>query len=334
VSARSAELIQLTAAIWKARAIYAMACLGIADLLVDRPCSAAELARATGTHLPSLHRLLRALASFGALTEIQPSHFAITELGAALRRDDDSAARAVVLTIGGDWQWQAWQHFRRSLETGEPGLAAATGQRLFDYLACHPDEGDLFNEAMVGMYRGVWPAIVEVCDFAPFQSVADVGGGTGLLLAEILATHPHLSGALYELPATVPQAQHLIDARGLSERCMIMAADFFSEVPSGHDAYVLAHVLHDWDDAHALSILRNCRKAVASGGRLFIVEIILPPGDMPHRGKLLDLVMLTVTGGKERTEDEFSALLAASDFRLDRVVQTAVEQNVIEATAV
>jgi len=328
-----AELIGMATAIWKARALYAAAHLGLADLLAGGPLDVIALAAHTGTHAPSLHRLLRALASFGVLTETETRRFALTRLGAALRRDAPGAARSTVLTLAGDWQWRAWSHFLTSLTTGRTGLATATGHELFPYLADHPQDSACFDEAMVGLYGGLWPAVVAAWDFSPLKSVADIGGGVGLLLAEILSAHPHMRGLLLEQAETVVKARTVMEQRGLTGRCEIVAGDFFATVPPGHDAYMLAHVLHDWDDAQCLSILRQCRKAMHGDARLLIVETVLPDGDAPHPGKLLDLVMLTVTGGRERTEQEFADLLAASGLRLARVVPTAAGQCIVEAAA-
>lgn len=325
------ELIGMATAIWKARALYAAAHLGLADLLAGGPQDLATLAAHTSTHAPSLHRLLRALASLGVLTETEPRRFALTRLGAALRRDAPGGARSTVLTLAGDWQWQAWSHFLASLTTGRTGLAAATGQELFPYLADHPQDGAHFDEAMVGLYGRLWSAVVAAWDFSPLRSIADIGGGVGLLLAEILSAHPHMRGLLLERAATVAKARQVMEQRGLTRRCEFVTGDFFTAVPSGHDAYVLAHVLHDWDDVQCLSILRECRKAMHRDARLLIVETVLPDGDAPHPGKLLDLVMLTVTGGRERTRQELADLLATARLRLVRVVPTAADQSIVEA---
>jgi hypothetical protein len=170
--------------------------------------------------------------------------------------------------------------------------------------------------------------------FSPVRSVADIGGGVGLLLAEILSAHPQMRGLLLEQAATVAKARQVLEQRGLTQRCEIVTGDFFAGISSGYDAYVLAHVLHDWDDAHCLSILRECHKAMHRDAHLLIVETVLPDGDTPHPGKLLDLVMLTVTGGRERAEQEFSNLLKAAGVRLVRVVPTAADQSIVEAVVV
>jgi SAM-dependent methyltransferase len=325
------EIIAMASAIWRARAIYAMAQLSLADLIADGRRSAEELAAATGTHAGALYRLLRALASCELLTEIESGRFAVTRLGAALRADAPGVARATVLTLAGDWQWKAWEHFLYSVTTGLPGLRQAVGRSLFDYLATNPRDGVHFNAAMVGLHGDDGPAFAASYDFASVKTLADLGGGTGTLLAAVLEVNPHLHGAVVELPATVPEARHLIKTRGLSHRCEVIAGDFFKTVPPGYDAYVLAHVLHDWTDDQALPILRNCRRASPPHGRLLIVESVLPPGNAPHPGKLMDLLMLTVTGGAERTAEEFSTLLHAGGFEMRRVVPISANQSVVEA---
>src|SRR5438552_2996263 len=228
-------LIEMAAAIWKARAVYAAARLELADLIGDGRRTVEELAHATGTHVPSLRRLLRALASCGVLTEVEPARFALTPLGAALRTGAPGAARATVLTLGGDWQWQAWGRFLHSLQTGQPAMGEAFGCGVFDYLTANPQDGAHFNEAMVGMHGADGPAVVKAYDFSSLRAVVDLGGGTGMLLTTILQANPHLRGMVVELPETVPQARQLIECRGLSNRCDAVAGDFFKHVPPGHD---------------------------------------------------------------------------------------------------
>jgi SAM-dependent methyltransferase len=318
-------------AIWRARAVYAAAELNLADLIAGGRQTAGELADVTETHAGSIHRLLRALAACGVLTEVTTGCFALTPLGAALRSDAPGTARATVLTLGGDWQWKAWDKFLYSLRTGQPALRAAFGTSLFEYLVAHPEDGTRFNEAMIGIHGLDGPAVIAAYDFSSFKSVVDVGGGTGMLLTTILHSHESLRGTLFELPQTAPEARRLVEARGLSHRCDVIAGDFFEELPHGHDAYILAHVLHDWTDEQALPILRHCRRAIADDGRLLILESVLPPGDTPHQGKLMDLLMLTVTGGLERAAEEFATLLAAAEFKLTQAIPTSTHQTILEA---
>jgi hypothetical protein len=330
-SGEAADLIEMATAIWKARALYAAARLGLADHLADCQYTSDELARLTGTDPASLRRLLRALASCGVLTEKKPELFAVTPLGAALRTGAPGAARATILTVAGDWQWKAWDAFLYSLQTGEPAMRMVFGSNLFDYLAANPEAGANFNEAMIGIHGSDGAALVEAYDFSSFKTLVDIGGGTGMTLTTILQSNARSHGILFDLPETLPQARRLVEACGLTERCQVVAGDFFKEVPFNHDVYILAHVLHDWTDAQALPLLHNCRKAVPPHGRLLIVESVLPHGDTPHPAKLSDLLMLTVTGGVERTAEEFSALLAPARFTINNFIGMSNRQHIMEA---
>lgn len=328
------EVIQMASEIWTARAVYAAARLGLADIFSNGPLTAEAVAQNTGMDARSMYRLLRALASRGLFTEVEPRRFALTDLGTALRSGAPGGARAMVLTIGGDWQWKAWDHFFDALKTGQPGLRKAFGVGLFEYLAAHPDDSARYDEAMMGFYSAVGPAVVAAYDFSPFKAVADLGGGTGTLLANILRANEQLCGTVFELSYAAPRARETVEKLGLAARCDVMEGDFFKGVPSGYDVYILSHVLHDWNDEQALAILHNCRAAVGKDSKLLIVEAVLPPGDIPHPGKLIDLLMLTVTGGLERTTDEYGHLLEAAGFKLTRVVPTAIPQSVVEAVPV
>jgi ubiquinone/menaquinone biosynthesis C-methylase UbiE len=327
------QLIQMAVAIWTARAVYAAAELGLADIIDGGTLSVKELAQLTETDPGALRRLLRALASRGVFTEAAPGRFALTELGAALKSDAPGAARATLLTLGGQWQWGAWGNFLYSLQTGKPGLERSSGLPLFEYLTKNLRDGVRFNEAMVGMYGAVGHAVVQAYDFSEFDTIADIGGGTGKLLTTILQAALRARGLLFDLPEVLPQARRSIDAAGLNARCELAGGNFFESIPTGYDVYLLAHVLHDWTDEQALPLLKNCRKAISANGRLLIIEAVLPAGDVPHHGKLMDLLMLTVTGGMERSEQEFGSLLAAAGFRLNRVVPTATHQSILEAVA-
>jgi hypothetical protein len=325
------KLIQMGVAIWGARAVYAAAELGLADHLANGARSVDDLASATRTYGPSLFRLLRALASCGLVTETAPGSFANTPLGEALRDGAPGAARATLLTIAGSWQWKAWGNFMHALRTGESGVKAEYGKDLFEFLADEPEHSARFNEAMIGMHGAVAPAVVAAYDFSRFGSLIDVGGGKGALVAAILKAHPRLHGVLFDLPETGNDARDYLASAGLSSRCTFEGGDFFDRVPCGHDAYVLAHVLHDWSDEQSIAILRKCHAAVPAHGRLLIVEAVLPDGDTPHHGKLMDLLMLTVTGGVERNAQEFARLLTASGFRLIHIYSTSTHQSIIEA---
>jgi SAM-dependent methyltransferase len=330
-SSAQAHIAQMVMAIWPARAIYAAAQLAIPDHLAAGPLPVVELAQLTKTHAHSLKRLLRALGSCGIVSEISPNCFSLTALGSALQTDAPGSVRALVLTIGGDWQWNAWAHILDSLKTGESGLSKSTGLELFSYLEANPDEQARFNAAMTGIHGAEFAAVANAYDFSAFRTILDIGGGTGLLISEILKTTARTRGTVLELPATANEARKAAVGRGLGARYGVAGGDFFQAIPQGYDGYILSHVLHDWTDELALKILQNCRRAIPRHGRLLIVEAVLPEGDVPHHGKLMDLLMLTVTGGIERTRQEFSTLLAAAEFSFVRIIATKTHQSIIEA---
>jgi hypothetical protein len=326
-----AELIQMGAASWVSALVYAAAKVAIADHLSGGPKSAAEAAGTMHLHAPTLHRFMRTLAGLGILTEQDDQRFALTPLGEALKTGAPGAARATLLSFCGPAFWRTWEHVRFSLETGKSAFNLTWGMPIFEYFGEHPDEAALFSEAMVGFHGSEPPAVAQAYDFSPFETVVDVGGATGNLLAEILRHYTGPRGILFDRPHVVEGAPTLLEARGVQGRVTIEAGDFFESVPGGADCYVLSHIIHDWNDSQCARILGHCRKGINPDGRLLIVETVLPAGDTPHVGKLMDMVMLVFPGGQERTEAEFAALLESSAFRLDRVVSTASAVSVVEA---
>jgi len=330
-AAPHAQLIQMAIAYWTSRAVYAAAHLGLADHLAGGSRQVGELAVLTGTHEPSLRRLLRVLASLGILTSTGHDGFALTTLGEALRRGAPGSARATVLALSGEWWWHGWDHVLYSLETGRTGMEKAHGTTVFGYLAREPQEAAYFNEAMIGFHGAETAAVAAAYDFAGCDIIVDVGGGTGNLLTAILERHPSARGVLAELPHVLPEARALVEARHLADRTTLESTDFFASVPGHGDVYLLSHVIHDWNEEQCLAILRNCRQAMRPGSRLLIVEMVLPAGDAPHPGKLLDLAMLVMPGGQERTEDEYAALLNQAGFRLTRIVPTGSAVSIVEA---
>jgi hypothetical protein len=326
-----AQLIQMVTGYWISKVIYAAAKLGLADQLAVGPRSAAELAGPTHTHAPALHRLMRTLASLGVLTERDSQRFALTPLGEALKAGAPGSARASVLTLCSPVFVRAFEEIMHSLATGRTGFEKAMGMPVFNYLGQHPEEASLFSETMVGFHGAEPSAVAAAYDFSVFKTVIDVGGATGNMLAAILGCHAGPRGVLFDLPQVVGDAPALLRQRGVEDRVTIEAGDFFKTVPAGGDAYVLSHVIHDWSEEQCLTILGHCRKAMKPDGRLLIVEMVLPPGDTPHPGKILDMVMLTVPGGQERTEAEYTPLLRKAGFRVTRVVPTESAVSVVEA---
>ena len=306
--------------------------LGIADLLADGPQSGEELAKTTSTHPRSLHRVLRLLSSVGVFTEVQPGRFALTPLGECLRTGVPGSMRSWLRMVGLKVWFHTYGDALYSLRTGKPAFARTNGVELFDYLATHPEEGEIFNSAMSDFGQGVAAAVVEGYDFSDVDTVVDVGGGNGSFISAILRANPRMKGILFDLPHVAEGAQKSIADAGLSKRCAIAGGDFFKSMPAGGDAYVLRWIIHDWDHDRALMILRNCRQAMKSTARLLLVETVIPAGDEPHPGKLVDFVMLTALGGQERTAEEYERLLDEAGFVLRRIVPTASPMSVVEGT--
>jgi hypothetical protein len=317
------------------RALYAFAELGIADTLKDAPRSAAGIAPIVGAEAAPLYRLLRMMAGLGFLVEDAGNRFALTPLGEAMRSDAPGHARSAVRLIAGPLGWRVLGEFLHSVKTGEAGSERALGQPLFDYMATAPQEATWFNEMMIAFHGGEPPAVAAAYDFSGIGTIVDVGGGTGNLLTTILLANPAVRGVLHDVPHVAAQARALIASRGLSERCTVSEGSFFDDVPEGGDAYVLSHIIHDWDEASCLKILTACRRAMKSSARLLVVEMVIPPGNDFHPSKLSDMIMLAFTpGGCERTAQEYAALFAKAGFALKRVVPTASPVSVVEAMPV
>ena len=318
---------------WVAMALSVAAKLRVADALAAGPKAVTELAADTHTHPPSLYRVLRALASVGVFAEDSDGRFRQTPLSEVLRSDVPGSMRAVADYCGADWSWRPWGHLLETVRTGRTAFDDVFGEQAFDYLAKHPPESAVFNEGMTGFSMQESPAVADAYDFSPFGTVVDVGGGHGHLLCTILERHPGPRGVVFDSPHVVAGATPRIAEAGLADRCRAEGGDFFSSVPAG-DAYLMKHIIHDWADDKATAILRNCRNAAGPGAKLVLVEMVIPPGNGPSPGKLLDLEMLVIASGKERTEAEYADLLAGAGWKLTRVVPTKSPTSVIEGEAV
>jgi alkyl hydroperoxide reductase subunit AhpC len=329
-----AQLIEMGTAHWTSRIVYVAAKLGLADRLAAGPKSADELAGESGTHAPSLYRLMRTLAHLGILSEEAGQRFGLTPLGEALKRKAPGSAWATILTLASDWCANGFGELLYSVQTGKSGVEKYLGMPVFDWFGKNPEMASLFSETMVGFHGAEGEAVAAAYDFSEMETIVDVGGATGHLLTTILGHAPRARGILYDLPHVVRDAPPLIESRGMTERVAIEAGSFFERVPAGGDAYLVSHVIHDWSEAQCLTILGHCRRAMNPGGRLLLIEMVLPPGNTPHPGKMLDMMMLVGPGGRERTEQEYGALLAEAGFRLTRIVPTESAVSVIEAVPV
>jgi hypothetical protein len=325
------QLIQMSTGIWVSRVLWAAASLRLADHLAKGPRTAADLAGPTGTSPRALQRFMRTLASLGILSQGEDGRFGLTPLGEALKSEAPGCARATILTMAGPVAWKAWGEFQYSLETGRTAMEHAFGVPFFDFLAQNPREAAQFSEAMVGVHGAEPAAVADAYDFSECGSIVDVGGATGHMLARILSRYPQPRGILYDRPHVVTGAPALLRAHGVDSRVSIEPGDFFERVPGGGDVYILSHIIHDWDPDQCATILGNCRRAMRPGARLLIVEFVLPESDTPHFGKLLDMVMLAIPGGEERTAAEYGTLLESSGLRLTRVVPTVTDISIVEA---
>jgi ubiquinone/menaquinone biosynthesis C-methylase UbiE len=322
------QLARLASGYWYTQTVYVAAKLGLAELLKDGPRSAQELAQATGTNPRALYRLLRALASVGIFAEDQ-GRFVLTPLAECLL---DPGLKAMV-TMRGEMQYRAWGELLSSVQSGKPAFEKVYGKPIFDYLSEHPETGKLFDQAMTGVHGRETEAMLEAYDFSGIRTLADIGGGNGSVLAALLRRYPEMQGILFDLPGVVERARADIEAAGLEGRCRRVAGSFFEAVPPGADAYLMRHIIHDWDDEKSITILRNCRRVMAQGGKLLVVEGVVPPGNEPSVSKFYDLAMMVLPGGMERTEAEYRQLFQATGFRLTRIVPTRTWVSVIEGEA-
>jgi hypothetical protein len=325
-------LFQMTTGYWVSQAIYVAAKLGIADLLKDGPQSCVALSTATGAEATSLFRLMRALASVGVFSQLGGDRFALSRLAESLQTEVHGSLRAMVITLG-EIHYQACGNLLHSVQTGSPAFNHVFGASLFDYLRQNVDAADAFNQGMANVSSMLAYAVLMAYDFAGITSIVDIGGGQGKLLERILQFNPDIRGTVFDTASTIQRAQQELGNNASGRRCSYVTGDFFTSVPQGADAYLLCGVIHDWDDSRAVRILRNCRKAMTKNSRVLLVDMIVADAASASFSKLLDLNMLVMNGGRERTTAEFCALLNAADYTLTRIVPTMAPQSVIEAIA-
>ncbi len=323
------QLMALMLASWQTQCIRAAVEFRIVEHLAGEPLTSGALAAACGANEPSLRRLLRVLVVLGVL-EVDAGHrYAPTAVGLALR----GGLAAATLYFAGEPAWSAWTGLNHSIRTGERAFDHVHGMRNWEYYASHPEAAVRFNTGMAGIAEGLSCAIVAAYDFSCFPVIADVGGGHGTLLAEILRHCPHTRAVFMDLDHLLGDARATLAGAGVSDRCELRSGDFMRAVPAGADGYLLKSVLHDWDDDQALTILRRCREAVTPSSRMIVIERLIPerpgPGDL--QSLLTDLNMMVMNGGRERTTSEFAGMLASAGFRLERVIPTGTVVSVLEA---
>ena len=314
--------------------IYVAAKLGIADLLVDGPRHADDLARTVGAHPRSLYRLLRALTHVGVFAEDDAQCFRLTPMAELLRSDAPGSLRPFALSYGEHWWWNPWGRLMQTVQSGGTAFEAEMGQGLFEYLAAHPDAAATFNANMTSMTARDIPELVTTYDFAGDGVLVDVGGGHGALVSAILQAGKREKTVLFDRAAVIEGARAQLEAAGVAQRCTLVAGSFFESIPAGGDTYTLKDIIHDWDDDRAIAILSNCRRAMSADAKLPLIERVLPPAGEAAIGKMVDITMMVLTGGMERTDAEYRALLERSGFDLRHVIFTHSAASVLEAVPI
>lgn len=327
-----AQLLQISDGLVIQQALYAAAKLGIADLLDGHPKAVSELATHLHVNESALLRVLRLLACQGVFEEIAPGSFRNTDVSQFLRTGVQGSVRATVIFKGSEFFYAPFAEILYSIETGQPARDKLSGMNTFEYLKQNPELARIFDDAMTNMSELTAPAMAAAYDFAAWESVMDVGGGNGMLLAAILKAHPGMRGVLADLPHVLDRArQRGVLSGELDARSEFRVCDFFREVPTGCHAYLMKSVIHDWDDERAHRILANCQRAVPEDGALLLVERALPDNNVASPTRCVDIAMLVLTGGRERTTEEHRVLLAKAGFRLNRVFPVPGDFNIIEA---
>lgn len=328
----AARVLQLATASWMSAAVSAAAALGVADELGSGPLPVEEIAEAVGAHAPTLYRLLRACADAGLFEEHDGRVFELTAAGQALRSDVPGSMRNFALWVGLPTDRLTWSGLVTAVRTGRPAFPSVHGRPIWEYVREDPEVSRVFNKAMTEVSSQMVRPVADMYGFGAFRRVVDVGGGHGALLAAVLRNAPEAHGVLFDQPEVIAGAGRELKEAGVDQRCELEGGDFMVSVPAGGDAYLLSNVLHNWDDERAARILENCRSAMAPDGRVLVVEAVMPEGGAPSPVKLMDLNMLMLCGGHQRTEKEFAQLFQRAGLRFSRVVPGSL-WCVVEAVA-
>ncbi len=310
--------------------VIVMAQLGVADLLAEGPQTAEALATATHAQPEQLYRVMRALAAHGVFAESAGRRFALTPLSEYLRTTQPGSVRSHALFSVSE-VYRAYGDMLYSVQTGGIAFDHVFGMSHFAYMAQHPEVNAIFNEQMTQGSTQDASAVVESYDFSEARLVVDIAGGQGVLLSAILQAHPALRGVLFDQPHVVTSAEPFLRAAGVADRCEMVGGDFFVDVPTGGDVYTLRQIIHDWDDDRAIAILRSCARAMAPDGRVALIEIVMNQNDTSGLGVYLDITMMVINGGLERTAAEYERLFSAAGLRMTRIIPTAAGSSIIEA---
>ncbi len=326
-------MMQLITGYWLSQAVGAAAHLGIADALAAGPRTSEELGQTIGVQPQAVFRLLRLLTSLGVFRQDEHDSFALNPLGETLLSETPGSVRDFAITETAPGHWLPWGRLSDSVRTGKPMARETLGAELFDWYAQNPEEAGFFTAAMGNLSALAAGELVRVYDFTNVEKVIDVGGAHGILLGAVLKANPNASGIIFDLPHVIGTAENVIDP-AVRDRYELVSGDFFESVPPGADLHILKQIVHDWDEERASLLLRNCHDALRPGGTLLLIEMIVPGDNRPDLAQAMDLNMLVILGGRERTEEEYRSILAASGFRLERVIATHSPFSVIEALRV
>jgi len=326
----SQQMANFITGAWISQLVYVTAKLKLADLVAQEARTPHELAGLTDTRPEPLARALRALASLGIFRSTQQGRYETTPLAETLRSDVPGSQWALAIMMGEE-HYRCWGDLLYSLQTGQKSFDKLYGQQVFEYLGSNPDAARVFDAAMTSVHGRESLPMAQAYDFSRFGRVVDIGGGNGSLLSTILNEHPNVKGIVFDLPGVIARTKESIAQAELDDRLSLETGNFFESVPPGADCYLMRHIIHDWTDEECGVILKNCHDAMSNGATLLIAESVIPDGDEPFFGKLLDLTMLLIPGGKERTADEYAVLLAANGFEMTRIIPTATEVSYVEA---
>ena len=328
------QMMQIMSGFWVTRGLWIAAKLGISDLLVDGAKSVEDLASETNTHTDSLYRILRALAMVGIYTEGDGRTFSLTPLSETLRSDVVGSLRGAVIAEMGQAHYEAWGNLMASVKTGEIAFDNKFGKDIWAYFQTEPEQAENFNRYMAASSEPLNEAISTKYNFSGYNKLIDVGGGIGGMISAILAKNPSLKGVIYDAPTVVEQAKGFLVSKGVADRCETIGGDFFESVPEGGDIYSMRWILHDWEDSKSLKILDNIKKVLPENGKLLLAEAVVPEAGEPHFSKFFDLIMLVMTGGRERTEKEWRELLDRAGYKIERIIPTESFLSIIETVPV
>jgi len=329
------QVFQLCMGFIPAICLNVVAKLSVAEQLAQGPKPVVDLARAVNVDEDALCRVMRAVSIFGIFKELDGRRFEQTPASDLLRADHPQSLRPFVVFFPDPLHFRFYSNLMHSVQTGETAGKATVGMELFEYLKGEPEVSGIFNAAMVNMTHMFIPSVLDAYDFSGTGTLVDVGGGHGSVLAIILQRYSTMKGILADIDHVVSGASPYLISMGVADRCRTVPIDFFQSVPAGGDTYILKNIIHDWDDARSLTILKNIRTALGNSkqGKVLLLEIVLGPGGHPL-GYLADIEMMVLAGGRERTEQEYRELFAQAGFRLTRIIPTQSPQSIIEAVPV